>query len=203
MKKHAVRVALKLSKLSVPEKINRSRFIVDSIANNQNLFQNPDPSLFNVTGAINDLENAWNDAADGGKSKKAMMREKEDDLMSIMIDLSHYVEKIASGDTGVITAAGMEAKKAGNPGGTPDLEVTHAADRGAVRLRCKPRAKTAYRWEFCEHPLDKNPWKVAKITNVSVTNFGDLTEGVKYWFRVVYISNGETIPFEPVSLIVL
>lgn len=203
MKKHAVRVALKIGRLSVPEKINRSRFIVDSIAGNPNLFQNPDPSLFSVTGAINDLENAWNDAADGGKKLKAMMREKEDDLMSVMIDLSHYVEKIAAGDTEVITAAGMELKKPGGHNGTPDLEVTHAADRGAVRLRCKPKAKTVYMWEYCEHPLDKNTWKTAKTTTVSVTNFGDLTEGLKYWFRVVYLGNGQTIPFDPVSIIVI
>lgn len=203
MKKSAVRVALKLSRLSVPEKINRARFIVDSIASTPNFFQNPDPSLFNVAGAINDLEKAWNNAADGGKSKKAMMHEKEDDLLSIMIDLSHYVEKIAAGDTEVIRAAGMEPKKPGSHNGTPDFEVTHAADRGAVRLRCKPKAKTAYRWEFCEHPLEKNTWKLAKVTNVSVTNFGDLTEGMKYWFRVVYVGNGETIPFDPVSIIVI
>ena len=100
-----------MSKLTVPQKITQSRFVVDSISNNSALFPSPIPTLPSVVDAINALENAWNDAADGGKHKTAMMHEKETDLMKIMFDVAHYVERVANGDSEVVVASGLYVKK--------------------------------------------------------------------------------------------
>jgi len=202
MNKHSLKVVLKISKDPVPVKINKSRLIVDTMALNAPLFPNPVPSPAAVTAATNALENAWNDAADGGKTKIAMMHAKEDDLMKLLNDLAHYVERVANGDMEIVIAAGMAVKQPSHPSRRPAFEVIQAEDRGAVILRTRPRPKTVYKWEFCIDPITNNVWTLAKMTDVTTTNFGDLEVGTKYWFRVVYINkNGET-PGDPEFLVV-
>lgn len=130
------------------------------------------------------------------------MHAKEDDLMRLMIDLAHYVERIANGDEEVIVTAGMHVKQLPQVD-IPDFTVEHTDDRGAVRLRVKPRAKSLYRWEYCEHPIDQSKWKLAKTTDVCITSYGDLDEGRKYWFRVIYVTaNGDINAYDPVSIVV-
>lgn len=199
--KKIVKVALNVSKLSVPQKINVTRMITDSILSNPVTFVTPYPDIITIQNATDDLEAAWNDAADGGKLKTALMHDKETDLIKLLNLLAAYVQNIANNDEEVIHLAGMQVKKDGVKHFN-DFEVVQAADRGAVRLRVKPAAKVAYRWEYCKDPI--GTWIVAKTTPQSTTNWGDLEEGVKYWFRVVFCGqNGDTMIYNPVSIIVL
>jgi hypothetical protein len=86
---------------------------------------------------------------------------------------------------------------------TPDFEVMHTDDRGAVRLRVKPHSKSAYRWEYCKDPVGVNQWTVAKTTVQSTTNWGDLDVGSTYWFRVFYVGYfGDILAADPVSLVI-
>jgi hypothetical protein len=203
MKKHGLKVALNISKLSVSEKINRALHIVNEIASNPGVFANPIPTLADVQTAITDLEVAWNNAVDGGKTLTAIMHDKESKLHFVLNNLAAYVQGVADGDAEIVHLAAMNTK--GMPVfHIPDFSVSHTDDRGAVRLRVKPKAKTIYRWEFCKDPIGNDAWQEAKTTDVCITNFGDLDEGSKYWFRVVFIGNGgESIPYEPVSIIVI
>ncbi len=192
-----------MSSLSVSQKINKARLIADAILSNPVPFASPNPPIITIQSATDDLEAAWNAAVDGGKTKTALMHDKETALMKLLYQLASYVEALANGNEEVIHLASMEIKRDGVKH-IPDFEVVQAADRGAVRLRVKPAAKVAYRWEYCKDPLSTNPWIVAKTTTQSTTNWGDLDEGVKYWFRVVYVgNNGEHIPYNPISIIVL
>jgi hypothetical protein len=202
MKKHGLKVALNISKLSVPNKINRARHIVEEIASNPNIFENPLPSLAVVQTAIDELELAWNEAVDGGKTKTAIMHDKESSLHKLLNDIGHYVEGIADGDPEIVHLGGLNIK--GKPiFHIPEFSVVHTDDRGAVRIRVKPQAKTIYRWEYQKDPIG-NEWVVSKLTDVCIINIGDLEEGQKYWFRVVFIRHGgETILYEPLSIIVL
>ncbi len=202
--KNNLKVALNINNLSVSEKINKARSFVDALTNNPGIFTNPSPALATVTTAVDDLETAWNDAVDGGKTRKALMHDKEKVMVKLLFDLAHYVEGVANNDETIVHLAGMEIKKTGHIS-VPDFEVVHAADRGAVRLRVKPATKkTVYRWEFCKDPIGNAPFTVAKTTTQAITNFGDLDEGVKYWFRVVFISDGgESVPYNPISIIVI
>lgn len=200
--KTKVKVALNMTKLSVPEKITRSRFVVDSITNNPILFPSPVPTMGAVTNAINALANAYDDAADGGKTKTAMMHEKEFDLMKVMTDVAHYVERIANDDSEIIIAAGLEVKKQGQIN-IPNFSVEHTEHSGEVMLRVKPRAKTVYRWDFTKDPLGDNPWTQGPITAVASTNIQDLEPAVKYWFRVAFLGvGGETFVYQPIYIIV-
>ncbi len=202
MKKHSLKVVLKISRLSVPSKIKRARVITDSILSNPVAFPLPSPSIAAVQTAIDEPEIAWNDAADGGKTKTAIMHDKEDALLKLMYDLSHYVEGIANGDESIVHLAGMTSKL--NPVfHSADFTVVPTDDRGAVRLRVKPHTKSAYEWQYCKDPMGNNPWIVAKTTTQSTTNWGDLEVGTKYWFRVFYVGNfGRVLAFEPISIIV-
>lgn len=202
MKKHSLKVVLKISKLSVPSKINRSRLITDAILSNAAVFPSPNPTIASIQSAIDELEIAWNEAADGGRTKTAIMHDKEDVLLKLMYDLAHYVEAIANGDESIAHLAGMATKK--RPVfHTPDFEVMHTDDRGAVRLRVKPHTKSAYRWEYCKDPMGANPWIVAKTTVQSTTNWGDLDVGSTYWFRVFYVGYfGDVLAADPVSLVI-
>ena len=176
-----------MSKYSVPQKINRARLIVTTVAANPVVFANPNPTLAAINSAIDDLEIAWNDAADGGKIKTALMHDKESELLKLLNDLAHYVEGVANGDEAIVHLAGLEVKKYSKPT-LPDFEVFNAADRGAVGLRVKAHAKTIYRWEYCKDPIADNTWQTAKSTNVSNTFIGDLESGTRYWFRVRFDS---------------
>ncbi|MCW3075622.1 MAG: hypothetical protein JWO32_231 [Bacteroidetes bacterium] len=181
------KVALNVSKLSVPQKINKGRMFVDSIASNPAIFINPMPSLAVISSAIDDLEIAWNEATDGGKSKTAIMHDKERIVMKLLYDLAHYVEGIAFGNEEIIHLASMSVKQVGIK--TPiDFEVFLPDDRGAVGLKCKARPKTLYRWEHCKDPLNSNSWVIAMTTDVSSTFIGNLESNVLYWFRVVQIN---------------
>lgn len=191
-----------MRKLSVPQKINRGRHVVDTMTANAILFPNPIPALSAVTIGINALENAWNDAEDGGKTKTAIMHVKEEDLMKLMYDLAHYVERVANGDEEIVFSAGMEVKKPGHINFS-EFSVEHTEHPGEVMLRVKPQSKTVYRWEYCKDPIAQNTWVAATTTDVASANIQNLTEATKYWFRVVYIAKGgETIPFNPISIIV-
>ncbi len=202
--KKLVKVALNMSRMSVPQRINKARLIADAILSNPVPFASPNPSIVTVQSATDDLEAAWNAAADGGKIKTSIMHDKENTLMQLLTQLAYYVEGVANNDEEVVHLSGFSIRRDATRSNA-DLEVVQAADRGAVRLRVKPAAKVAYRWEYCKDPMGVNAWVVAKVTTQSTTNWGDLDEGARYWFRVVYLSNdgSENIPFSPVSIIVL
>jgi hypothetical protein len=195
-----IKVALNMNKLSVPQKINKTRMIADSILGNPITFPNPIPSIIDLQNATDDLEAAWNEAADGGKQKTALMHDKETDLIRLLNMLAAYVQNIAINDSEVIHLAGMQPKKDGVKH-FADFQAVQAA-KGAVRLRVKPARGIAYIWETCKDPI--GTWVVVKTTTQSTINISNLDEGVKYWFRVKFTGqNGETIPYNPISLIVL
>jgi hypothetical protein len=186
MKNNNSKVALNITQLSVPQKINKGRLIVDSVISHPAEFPNPIPTMTAITSAINDLETAWNDAADGGKTKTALMHDKENHLNKLLNHFANYVEITADGDEEIVHKAGLDTKKTGTKH-LPDFEVLPSADRGAVLLRCKSHPKTIYAWQYCKAPLTKN-WIEAKTTDVCQTFFGDLESNVMYFFRVVLIN---------------
>lgn len=139
-------VALNFKRLPVPEKINKARLAIKSIQSQNTVFTNPVPTLATVTNAVNDLEAAWNNAADGSKIKIAVMHDKELVLDKLMNYLGRYVDLVANGDESIIHLSSFDVKKVGIKT-KPDFEVFLPDDLGAVGLRCKASKKTVYRWE--------------------------------------------------------
>jgi hypothetical protein len=200
-----ITVVLKMNRLSVPEKINRSRFIHARISDNPTVFPSPAPSLAVILDAINTLEASWVAAEDGGKTLKATMRNNDNALMIHMKHLAHYVELMANGDEAIVTLAGMDLKKK-SPGllTKVNFSVENTDDRGAVRLSVRAwRGRAMYRWMFCKDPVTPGGWTEAKVSTVTTVNYGDLDVGCLYWFRVIIVDNdGEHEPYAPISIMV-
>jgi len=201
--KHSLKVVLKISKSSVPLKIKRARSIVETVSTNVDTFPTPSPSLDIIFNAIEELEVAWNATADGGKTKTAIMHDKEDVLMKLLNDLAHYVESVANGDETIVHLAGMSVKS--RPVfHVPDFEVVHSGISGEVKLRVKPQAKTLYHWEFCLTSPDENEWQFANETFTSNTIIGGLNQGATYYFRVKFLGHlKSSYPYQPISIIVI
>jgi hypothetical protein len=191
-------VALNFKKLPVPEKINKARLAVKSIGAQPTIFTNP----VLITNAINDLETAWNNAADGSKIKVAIMHDKELILDKHMKHLGHYVDLIANGDESIIHLSSFDVKKVGSRN-KPDFEVFLPDDPGAVGLRCKARKKTVYHWEYCQSACNPVNWVSGGNTDVASTFIGNLQSGVQYWFRVVLISATGEHPLSPLTIVPL
>jgi hypothetical protein len=202
MKTKIVKAVLNMNKLSVPSKINKARLIVEAISTNVGTFMSPMPDLITVNAAIDDLETAWNNAADGGKNLTVIMHDKEAALMLLMNSLAQYVTLTANGNEDIVHLAAMDTKK------TPtkvqsDFDVIYAADSGSVIARKKNVLRASYIWQFSTDPSAAN-WTEHGITTQSKTTISGLTPGVRYWFRVAVVDKDGQHPFlEPVSLIII
>jgi len=118
-----LKVALNISALPVSDKITQSQTMITNIASHPQEFPNPGSVLTNASTAVNNLQAAMLDAADGGKSKTAIMHDREDELVTAMNRLGAYVESVANGDPAVAPGGyGREAR----------------AFKSAQELRCVP-----------------------------------------------------------------
>jgi hypothetical protein len=201
MRSTNLKVALKMSKLSVPEKINKARNVHDAVITNLSLFGNPSQLLSAVDAATNQLEDAWHNAQDGGKSLTALMHVKEHALMKLMNDLANYVESFCDNNEELVYMAKLDIKKPASVN-RPEFEVIQLDHQGAVGLRVKPRSKIIYKWQYCLDPIAANAWVTAKSTNVANAEIENLSVGELYWFRVVFISTSGEEAHAPISLAV-
>jgi hypothetical protein len=191
MKTNSVRVALNMSKLPVPQKIRQAKLNTEAIAANASVFTNPGSLLTDANTAIDELELAFEAAADRAKSKVAQMNDKEVALMEAMRQLAAYVEKVAKGNPEVVHMAGMYLKTRG-VANLADFSVK-ALDKGMVSLKIKPRKNTIYKWQYSVDQTDANgTWVDALHSHVSKVTLSGLKPGI-YFFRVVFIDkNGES-----------
>ena len=173
-----------MSSLPVSDKLNKARLIRAAIGANASTFASPNPTLASLDVIINSLDAAITDAADGGKTKTALMHDKEDELIRQFNILAAYVTEVANGDVEIIHLAGMEEKK--KPAAThSDFEVHQGNVSGTVNIRCKPQPKTIYKWQYCPDPLNAANWHDANKTDQAKTTLTNLQKGI-YWFRVVF-----------------
>lgn len=181
MKSNSLNVALKVQQLSVADKINKGRSIVNAITANYTVFESPNPDMDTVSAAIDDLEKAWNDAQDGGKSKTKLMHDKEANLVKILNNVAAYVVLVADGDESIVHLAGMDVKKKA-PGASTGFRVEHGADSGTVLVKAKAFLNTVYTYQYS---ADAGvTWTEAGKTMISKFLIEGLTPGIKYYFRV-------------------
>ncbi len=202
MKSTNLTVVLNMSRLSIPEKINKALSIHNAIKTNAAVFATPNPSLTDVLKAITELETAWHNAQDGGKSLTAIMHDKEENLMRIITNLAHYVEGVCKNDIEIIHLAKLDVRKTTSRT-IIDFEIEQLDHSGAVGLRVKARKGVFYKWQYTLDPLSSTSvWTTAKTTNTASTEIENLTVGSKYWFRVLFVDAGGEIANNPLSLII-
>lgn len=191
---------LKLSSLSVPKKVEKARFIVQSMKGNA-YFPSPNPPLASVTDAALVLENAYLAAQGGGKDETSIMYDKEALLELNLIAVSHYVENIANNnnDDGrtVILSAGMEVKSQ-TPRQKQVFTVKNSKIPGKVLLTYFAFARAAYLWQYSAN-IAEDGWTDAGITVKASTSISGLESEKRYFFRVAVVINNQMGPFSEVK----
>jgi hypothetical protein len=101
---------LELRKKNDAAKIEWGYAIHDKMNGNV-YFPNPDPSLAAFKTAIDEYKQAYEDALDGGKKFKAILKVKRKVFIDLINALRDYVNSIARGRGDIITSAGMDINK--------------------------------------------------------------------------------------------
>ena len=191
------KVSLNLARLITPAKIEKAKQIVTAITGNVN-FTTPIPSLATVTAAISALETAFNNAQDGGKSKTAVMHEKEKVLDDVLTRLGHYVEDTSLGVESIILSSGMDVKNSNTPVGVlpapVNLEAITGSASGEIHLRWKSEINAAsYIIQMAIFPANVigPPVVWTQISVVTKAKFiaKSLSAGTRYGFRVAVVGS--------------
>jgi hypothetical protein len=194
-------VVLKQSRLSIPEKVEKGRFIITSMTGNAN-FPVPIPDLTIIAGQINDLETASIAAAGGDVDETANMHAKEHLLDLSLKSLSAYVESIANANPvnaeAITLSAGMEVKSGGTRASV-DFEVEPTGNPGEVRLSTKSSPRATFIFQMTTDPVNENSWiPIGQSTRAKMVK-GGLLSGVRYYFRVAMIDKNGQNPWSDVK----
>lgn len=162
------------------------RSVVTKMTGNSN-FTTPDPSLADVTSAIDDTEKKAALAKDGGKAAKSNLKTSRKSLINIFRDLAWYVEKTANGDENILISSGFTLSKEPVASQRDQFFVLAGIDPGTVTIGCVAYKKAgAYLW-FCfagaELPPDIKAWVLSGASTQRKTLLTGLTPGQYYWFR--------------------
>lgn len=206
MIKHWV-VVLGLFRLSVPNKVEKARFVVSSMSGNGN-FTTPIPPLAEITAAADELDAAYIASRDSSTDKTAEMYIKEQLLELKLIEEGHYIEDTANKDQenakAIILSAGVKAKNV--PVHTArDFAVKNSDLPGKVLLRTRGnRKRVGYIWQYSPNPITASSWGTANTTTVASSEISGLVSGEKYFFRVAVVSGKNQGPWsDELGLIVL
>lgn len=112
----------------IPERIQRTEDIVDSMTGNPN-FPTPSPTLEAVITANTELSTAYSNALGGGLELKAIQRSKDAALKVLLRSLIDYVNGVAQGDEDIVLSSGFEISKIPQPIGKMP-QVTNLYGRG-------------------------------------------------------------------------
>ena len=189
-------VALKLDENSVPEKIQFGRHVVTKMTGNTN-FPDADitPPLADVTTAIDELEEAW-DERKNVEEGFAIVHEKETAFDKVLTPLGHYVEDVANENPStaksVIQSAGMEVKADSEPVGDlpapENMKADFGDEEGKIELDSDSvKGASAYIWNVSADPIGPDTWEMMgdfeSISTASKFTWEDLTPGDKFHFR--------------------
>ncbi len=187
-------VALGLSRLSVPKKIEKSRFIVTSMTGNVN-FTTPSPPLATITTNTDALETANIAALGGGADDTANMHDQEVVLDLSLKALGAYVEGIANATPpsaeAIILSAGMAVKSKGGKV-AHDFSVKATGNPGEIKLTCQGVKRGTNEFQMTTDPNTEASW--ARIYNGTRATFvkTGLISGTRYYFRATAINkNGQ------------
>jgi hypothetical protein len=177
-----------MSNLSIPEKINKAQLVHDKIFANPTSFPAPGSLLTDLLGAIVALRTAYANAADGGKTLVALMRNKENDLLDAMRQVGAYVEKFTKADAGKAAEAGLEIRQNTNRE-VPEFDAKRGPDPGSVSLKARARKGVLYKWQYNLGSPATGSWVDALASHVSHVVVHGLVPNF-YWFRVVLVDEG-------------
>jgi chromosome segregation ATPase len=185
---------LLLSKLSIAEKIQLAKTIMQSMDNNAN-FPTPDPTLVTLKTSIENLEKSVTDALEARKiaeEKTAKQVQNIKILDATLTSLALYVEKISEGNKEKILSAGMQIS---------DNKKTFSTIGQVKNLVAKEGAKSqeiALTWESVKgaksyivacSETSSNDWQIKTVSTKRSVSLNNLKSGTQYWFRVCAVGS--------------
>jgi hypothetical protein len=147
------KVVLKWDRMSVLQKIQKTRFVVTKMTLNATVFPTPNPSLASMTALADTAESTEQNATQLGKDR-IMARDAALVAMEDAMDLQVlYVQTVTLGDTDMTALAGMETQQVGSQWPDPDMpegfKVRPGSLEGSVYMHCKAtRYKKQYVFEM-------------------------------------------------------
>ena len=202
MKKNVV--VLKQAGLSIPKKIERSRFIVTSMTGNAN-FTTPSPTLATITANANNLETAHLASEGGGVDDTSNMHAKELVLDLSLKALAAYVEGIANSNPlnaeAIILSSGMDVKSGGGRT-AKDFAAVQTGNPGEVKLSTVSSPRATFVFQMTTDPNTATSWvTIGQSTRATMIQSG-LTSGTRYYFRVAMIDKNGQNPWSDVKNII-
>lgn len=200
-------IKLGLNSLSVPDKIQFGRQIVQAMTGNPN-FPAPNPALPSLVAGSDTLETAYNDAQAARQAAKAKTSVQDDssaELDWILTQLANYVENASDGDKAKIESAGFSLRNPPTPIGAltapEDLQVLPSEHAGTADVRWKNVfGAKAYTIERATDGPQLS-WGVIGSSTKKQASLNSMVSGTKYWFRVAAIgAAGQSAWSAPVPL---
>jgi hypothetical protein len=189
--------------LSIPNKVLKARNTVTLMTGNAS-YPTPNPTLATISTAADELETAYNEAADGGKTKTAVMRSKEQELDKLMIQLTAYVQEASNGNELVILSSGLEVAAPKTPPqdlpAPQNLIAEMGTNEGEVYLRWK-KVDKAKSYLLQSSADGATNWQtlntVSTKSNAVIAGF---TSGDKTWFRACAVGPKGNSPWSDPAL---
>ena len=130
------------------------------------------------------------------------MNTKAFDLEIQLSALGSYVTVIANnnpdiGDT-VIISAGMEVRRTSDRQ-PQEFTVENTKYPGFVFVTSKSEGRASYVWQYS---LDQETWTNCNVTRTATTNIGELTPGLRYYFRCAIVTDKQQPWQGPINIIV-
>ena len=183
-------VVLKWDKLTVLQKIQKVRFVVQKMSENVTLFDSPKPSLSELSTQADALDKAEAATVDGGKDRT----QKRDVELAKMVDMMNlqvlYVQTVTLGDPDLTALAGMETKSDGSRWPVADAPLGFMAKPGkfdgSVYMKCNGTDyKKQYVFQMYVETADGlGEWKNIKSQGSNIYLHTGLERGRIYRFRV-------------------
>lgn len=197
------KVKLGFTALTVPDKVLKARNTVTLMTGNA-AYPRPNPTLAAISTAADELETAYNEAADGGKTKTAVMRSKEQELDKLMIQLAAYVQEASNGDELVILSSGLEVAAPKTPPqdlpAPQNLVAEMGTNEGDTNLRWKKVAK-AKSYLLQSSADGATNWQTLNTVSTKASAvISGMPSGEKAWYRVCAVGPKGNSPWSDPAL---
>lgn len=187
------KISLKLSRLSISEKLDLAKRIASSLAGNAS-FPSPNPTLAQLGTAMNNLRTAHEEALlarQQAKEKTAIQNQREDEFDDVVTRMAAFIASIAGEDPVLIASAGLDSTAA-STSGPPVMPAAFAVTFGDAdgELDASWNASERAASYILEQSLQSPPnaqWTQVAVTTKSTHTITGLQSGVRYWFRVAAV----------------
>jgi hypothetical protein len=198
-------IKLGFTRLPTSNKIVQARLYVSKMSNNA-AFAAPEPTLASIAAAATTLENAYNAAKDGSKTKIAEAKAATTALVQLINLLATYVQYQSKGDATLIESTGFAVRQLNNKANDMPMVTNVIAaigiNDGEVQLKWK-RIPTCKIYLIEQSPDGNTNWTYTSESPTRTTTLKGLPTATKIWLRIAaFGAKGKGPWSDPVKVLV-